>query len=287
MTRLAIFAVVLLALGCDDGESRDDPPPPVAPEPATPTPTEPAPVTPVTPTPTAPPAATGIQPGATGMAAYRGEGFLYAAVVTERQADGRLTVVYADGDSETIDASGFKPDRLGVGTRVEARIRAWPRFFPGHVARRIGHALFIEFDDGDRQWTSIGLVRIAATDVGPNATAVDVETPTARSGAPGSTVVANYRGEGRWYAGVVAERRSEDGKLHVIYADGDSEWVDPGMVRPDTLRNGAQVETAVRREGNNQVLQGSVLRRVGHAVEVGRSDGTTGWSALANTRLPH
>lgn len=281
--RLHVASVLSLALllgGCGEAES-DAPPPPthtsaVTPSPVPiPAPSAPAPVEPVSP----------IGPGSAGMVEYRDTGQLYAAVVTEALPGGEVRVVFADGDTRTVSASSVKPDVLAVGMRVGARLRSWPRFVSGRVLRRIGHAVFVEFDDGDRQWTSIGLVRIPADAVRSDAVPASVATPTALPGEPGSTVTANYRGDGRWYAGVVVERRSEDGKLHVIYSDGDNEWLDSSGVRRDTLVTGERADARVRRGGTFVVLTGEIQRRVRHAVEIRFDDGTSAWAALATVRV--
>jgi predicted lipoprotein with Yx(FWY)xxD motif len=268
----------LVGCGCED---ESPPPPPVSTlEAAPPAPAPPA----LAPSPPAVAAPGLIAAGTTGMANWQQRGHFYPVVVTGSAPDGRVSVVYADGDMEWVQPGVIRPDVIGVGTRLEARVRTWPRFFPGRVTQRIGHAVFVEFDDGDRQWTSIGLVRVGAADF-PAAAPVEAAAPTARLGDAGSLVLANYQGAGQWYPAVVAARRQEDGAVHVIYADGDNEWVAPARIRADSIGAGTAVQVAPKPPERPSPLAGTVERRVGHAVEVRYEDRTTGWVALSNVRV--
>jgi hypothetical protein len=203
-------------------------------------------------------------------------------VVTGVGTDGRIRVVYADGDTEAVSEESLYPDSIAPGMRVEARIRTWRQWFPGEVQRRVGHAVFVRFDDGDEQWTSIGLVRVPIGDVSRDAPVAPVAPPTVPVPQPGSRVVANYRGEGWFYPAVVAETR-DDGQVHVIYADGDSEWRPTSDVRADPVATGADVQARPARQA--QVHEGEVVRRVGHAVELQLEDGAKQWVALSNVRV--
>src|SRR5690606_5245414 len=147
--------------------------------------------------------------------------------------------------------------------RVEARIRRWPRFFPGVLERRLGHAVFVRFDDGDQQWTSIGLVRAAAAQLPRDAREAPAPPSTVAIPEVGAAVVANYQRRGWYYAGVIVGAR-DDGQVDVVYADGDREWLAPSDVRPDTIQPGTRA--SAQRPRTTTVVEGVVRRRVGHAV---------------------
>ncbi|HJL19973.1 MAG TPA: tudor domain-containing protein, partial [Sandaracinaceae bacterium LLY-WYZ-13_1] len=228
MRRTIPFAsLAALCLACTCAAEEEGTPPPAAP--VAPAPTEPSAAT------TAPaPTAGAFDPRQTGTRAYarfRQSGFAYAAVVTGVRGDGQIDVVYADGDTETLPPESLSPDAVRPGLRVEARIRSWRQWFPGVVQRRVGHAVFVHFDDGDEEWTSIGLVRLPADEVPTDVGTVPAPPSDVPFPEPGSRVVANYHDEGWYYPAVVAERR-DDGQVHAIYADGDSEWLSPSQVRP-------------------------------------------------------
>jgi hypothetical protein len=277
--------VTLLALtfcqACSLFESeRDESPPPVATTTTAP---------PVVPTGTAPPpppvAPPAFDPQATGtrvLARYQNGGDAYIAVVTQQAGGGNVNVVYADGDAEALPASALSPDSIAEGSRVQARIRSWPNFHPGTLQRRIGHAVFVRFDDGDEQWTSIGLVRTAANEIPANAREAPLPPSTVPMGQVGAQVVANYQRAGWFYAGVVVETRA-DGMLHVIYADGDREWLAAADVRADSIQPGARVQAQVPR--TTQTFEATVRRRVAHAVELQLDDGQKQWLALPNVRV--
>ena len=280
-TLVCSFALLAaLCLACTTGSDDDAPPP-------TPTPT-PTPQAPPAPTPgTAPstPDPGVFDPSAVGseaLAHYRSSGFAYASVITGVRDGGRVDVVYADGDSETLATTELYPEAIVQGTRVEARIRQWTRFFPGTVQRRVAHAVFVRFDDGDEQWTSIGLVRLPAAGLRRDATPATGTRPTGTVPEAGSAVLANYQGQGWYYPAIVAERRA-DGQVHVIYADGDGEWLAPDRVRPDTLTAGTAVQARQNRQ--TEVQEGTIARRVGHAVELQLANGTKTWVALMNVRV--
>lgn len=283
--RAASFGLLALAsLACTLFGAEERAPSSVTPEPVAPEPVAVEPAAPGT-----PPASPAASPsgfdahavGTRGLANFQRQGYAYAAVVTGTFGDDTVNVVYADGDNERVPPSELYPDTITEGTRVEARVRSWPRFHPGRVARRIAHAVFIEFDDGDRLWTSVGLVRVPVGQLSRSAAPATHE-PTATAPAVGSAVVADYQGVGWYYPAIVAEQRA-DGRMLVVYADGDSEWREPSSVRADAVQVGARVEAQPR--GHASVLTGSVARRVGHAAELRLDDGQKIWVALANVRV--
>ena len=57
------------------------------------------------------------------------------------------------------------PLSLGVGQKVLGRWKGGPYCFPGVIAEKDGDRIHIHYDDGDREWTTIRSVRIAAAHV--------------------------------------------------------------------------------------------------------------------------
>lgn len=268
---LAPFSILAaLCLACGVGSTEDDDADEIPlPEP---------PTVPSTPDPAAPEEPRII--GTRHLAHYDGTGFAYAAVVTGTFGEDQLGVVYADGDTERLEREDLYPDQVGVGSRVEARIRRWNRFFPGTITQRVAHAVFVEFEDGDRQWTSIGLVRVPVGSLSRTASEVPHPEPSGTPPAPGSGALANYHGDGWYYPAVVADTRGSE--VHVIYADGDSEWLATGQVRPDTIAPGVEAQALPMRQ--TRPVEGRVARRVGHAIELRLADGSKSWFALSRVR---
>ncbi len=68
---------------------------------------------------------------------------------------GRYHVVFEDGDQVNDLSDGdLQPFNLQVGMKVFAK---WSNasFYPGTIANITGRAFFINFEDGDKGWTSM------------------------------------------------------------------------------------------------------------------------------------
>lgn len=91
-------------------------------------------------------------PGSTVLAWWaQGEAWFVGTVV-EPQGGGFL-VVFEDGDQAVVPAARIKALDIRVGSPVLA-LWSDKKFYPGTVARIVGRALYIHFDDGDKGWTS-------------------------------------------------------------------------------------------------------------------------------------
>jgi hypothetical protein len=89
------------------------------------------------------------------LAYWEPNGYYFVATVVEESPEAKdsYRVIFADGDQAVVPAARVRPLDVGVGAKVWAK---WSdgRFYSGTVARLTGWALFIEFDDGDKGWTS-------------------------------------------------------------------------------------------------------------------------------------
>jgi hypothetical protein len=105
-----------------------------------------------------------LRPGDMCLAFWEETGFYYAGTFigedTTAKGDGFL-VVFADGEQGVIPRDKVKPLTIKVGSAVQA---LWTdrEFYPGKVAKIVGGALYIEFDDGDKGWTSWAGIAIEA-----------------------------------------------------------------------------------------------------------------------------
>jgi len=222
-----------------------------------------------------------IEPGAHVWANFRDAGFFFHGVIVERQG-GLHRVVYDDGESEWLQSSALRPDALGEGAEVNVRRTYGGRFSVATVERRVGRALYLHHASGDEGWSSLAHVRFQSTDVGAPTSNAPPHADTA--GEIGSNVLVEYRGQGLRFAATVTARR-DDGFLHVVYMDGDTDWVAPDSVAPDDVREGSIVH--VRRAWEPpQWLQARVDRRVGDALHVTFEDGGTAWTSMFRVRVP-
>ena len=65
---------------------------------------------------------------------------------------GGFLVIFDDGDQEVVPFPRMRKLNIAVGSKVMARFTDG-KFYPGTVAKILGGALFINFDDGDKAWT--------------------------------------------------------------------------------------------------------------------------------------
>lgn len=85
----------------------------------------------------------------------------YPGRIAEVGSDGQYRVEFFDGTTEWLSADAIRPERLVEGDRVEAAFGKHESegFYPGRIASRRGMILVIEYDDGDRETTTLPWVR--------------------------------------------------------------------------------------------------------------------------------
>jgi hypothetical protein len=215
-------------------------------------------------------------PGTVVLANYQGPGQYYAGVVTAGTGT-QLSVLYADGDIEALGPDAVLPDRLTPPLPGEAFREG--EYLPATIERRVGHALGVQFADGQRLWTSIALVRVAEANLSGPAYA---PAAPAAFGQVGSVVLARYTGDGHWYEAVVGEILSE--KRRVVYADGSSEDLTLPALRDERIAVGSRVETRTRQDPN--WVPATVLLRAAHGVQVELASGERRWAAVGLVRVP-
>jgi hypothetical protein len=231
------------------------------------------------------PQARAVEVGTPVWASFRDTGFFFFGYVVERR-DAQHRVIYADGASEWVPARSLLPDALGADARVHVRGDYDGDFAEADVVRRVGQALYVRFANGDEGWTALPHVRFQAGAEGVPRRG-DAPREPARAAAPdpvGSSVLVNYRRQGLGFAGVITAER-DDGRLHVVYLDGETEWVGPSLVRAEAVAEGDTVHIR-RRWDPPQWVRGHVRRRVGHAFHVELDDGGVAWTSLFRLRVP-
>lgn len=99
------------------------------------------------------------------LAQWAPERWFYPATIQD-VVEPRCRVSFEDGDRAWVFAFQALPLELPIGGRVEARWRGGPNFFPGEIARQDGARIFIQYDDGDSEWTTHAVVRVARPGAG-------------------------------------------------------------------------------------------------------------------------
>jgi hypothetical protein len=89
------------------------------------------------------------------------DGFVYPAEILSVEED-RVLVQFLDGPERQLTPELIRSFELHVGSRVECRWKGGPAYFPGVLGKVEGERVFLRYDDGDEEWTSIRLVRLKA-----------------------------------------------------------------------------------------------------------------------------
>lgn len=96
--------------------------------------------------------------GDTVFALWKDTGFYFLGTVVGMQND-QYYVVFADGDQGLVAGNRMQSAELEEGLKVYA-LWSDKRYYPGTIQKITGMAVYIQFDDGDKGWTSFaGLAR--------------------------------------------------------------------------------------------------------------------------------
>lgn len=131
--------------------------------------------------------------------------------------NGKLFIHYNDGDKEHTTESMCRPGTargsMAEGSSVECQWKNGKTWYPGVIAEKTGKQVFIHYNDGDKEHTTVDKCRI-------------------RAGAmeEGSAVSCNWKGGGTWYPGVIAEKTGN--AVYIHYNDGDKEHTQLSMCQP-------------------------------------------------------
>lgn len=79
-------------------------------------------------------------------------------IVTE--GGGVCEVQFDDGDRATLKSDQARPLAISIGDRVYCRWKGGDAYYPGKIANVVGAAIWVDYDDGDHEVTSIGLIRV-------------------------------------------------------------------------------------------------------------------------------
>lgn len=264
---VALLAVPLsVAVGC--GGAPSSAVEPASPEPASSSAGADDALAPLTPL-------TEATPGALVLADWHDDGRCFLALVTGADAE-VADLLAPDATRTTLPLARLYADRLGVGARVIAWRADLGEAARAVVARRVGSALEVAFEDEHRAWLSLASVWIVPSELAaaPPFAPAATEAPF---GEVGSRVLARREGtEGLLLAVVIAS--APDGNREVLLADGTSATLPLADLRPDTIDAGSEIHLS----GFPQPA--TVLQRAPIAIEARGADGMTTWSPLSAVR---
>ena len=98
------------------------------------------------------------------LAPWGGDGFLYPAVIVDVHA-ASVHVAYLDGDEADVPLGALRQGVLGPGVKVNVNWKGRRTYFNGTIQKRINQAVFVDFEDGDRGWSTLAQCRVRATEL--------------------------------------------------------------------------------------------------------------------------
>lgn len=86
------------------------------------------------------------------------DGYWYPGVIKE--TDGaKFKVRFDDGDEASLEEKHLIGYRPTFGDRIQGNWKGGGVFFPGKVTKRKGEQVYIKYDDGDEEWTTMARIR--------------------------------------------------------------------------------------------------------------------------------
>lgn len=101
----------------------------------------------------------GKDPGDLVWTTWGTDGFLYPAIVVRLEGP-TAHVAYLDGDEGDVPVSGLFVTEIPVGQRVNMNWKGQRTYYNGQVVAKIGMAIDVAYDDGDRGWGTIAQCRV-------------------------------------------------------------------------------------------------------------------------------
>ena len=95
------------------------------------------------------------------MAPWTNDGFLYPAILVAIDGE-KGHVAYLDGDEADVWLAALRHGALGPGMQVNVNWKGQRRYYEGVVRKRVQQALFVDYADGDRGWTTVAQCRVRA-----------------------------------------------------------------------------------------------------------------------------
>lgn len=97
--------------------------------------------------------------GDTLLVNWSGDIYWYPATIQKKDRD-RYFVHFDDGDKEWTNRSRMIPEDITVGDQVFGNWKGKGKYYRGKVTSRNGKTIHINYDDGDKETTTISFVRV-------------------------------------------------------------------------------------------------------------------------------
>jgi hypothetical protein len=93
----------------------------------------------------------------------------YFAGTVDQIREKKVHIHFDDGDRGWVPLEQVFPLEITVGMRLVGRWRMGPRFYPGTVTEVRGDRIHVQYDDGDREWTTAAALAVPFQPVDPAA----------------------------------------------------------------------------------------------------------------------
>jgi len=87
------------------------------------------------------------------------DGFVYPAEIVSIEGD-KILVQFLDGPERMLTPELIRRFDVKVGVAVECRWKGGQHYFPGKIGKLEGDRIYLNYDDGDEEWTNIRLLRL-------------------------------------------------------------------------------------------------------------------------------
>jgi hypothetical protein len=87
------------------------------------------------------------------------DGFWYPGIILTVEGR-RVHVLFDDNDQAFLTWDRIEPLAITVGDRVFCRWKGGPFYQPGEVMRQHGERIFVSYEDGREEWSSVRLIRV-------------------------------------------------------------------------------------------------------------------------------
>jgi len=154
------------------------------------------------------------------------------------------TLRFADGDVErNVVATRLRSvtyRRYTVCQRVQGNFGGRGRWYSGRVTKVLGNDRYmVQYDDGDKETLDSGKIKPLT---GDRYRVVQYRV--------GQRIMGNYRGDGRWFAGVITAKNSRC-SYNIRYSDGDTDTnMHPIFIRAASTTTRCTIRTGASVTGN-------------------------------------
>ncbi len=90
---------------------------------------------------------------------WSGDDYWYPGTIID-ESDGKYHIIFDDFDREWVSINQISYDELAAGDQVESRWQGNTSYYSGTIQERRGNAIYILYDDGDEEITTINHVRV-------------------------------------------------------------------------------------------------------------------------------